>query len=531
MSAVLSVFNLVKYYGNRRVLDGVSFSAGPGRRIGLVGENGVGKSTLLRLAAGREDPDSGEVSRPDDLGLLDQEPPFSLSATVDEVLEWALSDIRAAQARLDELACELERAPDSTEALAAYGEVLEWAQAHGVWESEHRADLVLEWLGLARLDRCRVTGRLSGGQRTRLGLAVLLLRQPGALLLDEPTNHLDDAAVEFVQRHLAQLPGTVVLASHDREFLDATCTDIIDLDPGGPVRYGGAFSEYLVAKRAQRARWEQQYAAEQAELVRLRRSVEITARQVGHGAPRGNNSKKAYDYTGSRVQKQVSRRVRSARQRLEELTAEQVHKPPEPLRFSGELTGGDATSEAVVQLRQVEVSGRLRVESLDVPGDGRFLVTGPNGAGKSTLLRVLEGSLEPDGGVMHRRRGLRVGLLEQDAWFADERMTPREVYAAATAHRSGAARLVDLGLVAPADVVRPVGVLSVGVRRRLALALLLAEPPQVLLLDEPTNHLSLSLVDELEEALASAPGAVVIASHDRWLRRRFDGVVVALDTD
>lgn len=530
LSVVLRVRDLVKSYGDRRVLDGVSLSAGPGRRIGLVGDNGVGKSTLLRVAAGREEPDSGEVWRPQDLGLLDQEPPFASSATVHEVLERALVEIRFAQARLDELAMQLARCPEDPAVLAAYGEVLEWAQQHDVWGAEHRADLVLERLGLAGVDRGRQVGALSGGQRTRLGLAVLLLRQPRALLLDEPTNHLDDAAVEFVARHLAVLPGAVVLASHDREFLDAVCTDVVDLDPalGGPVRYGGAFSEYLVAKRERRARWEQQYAAEQDELAQLRRSVEVTARQVGHGAPRGNTSKLAYDYTGSRVQKQVSRRVRDARARLAELSAQQVRKPPVPLRFAGALTGVAASSEVVVQLRGSVVAGRLQVGSLDVAGDARLLVTGPNGAGKSTLLRVLSGDVRPDAGSVQRRRGLRVGLLEQDAVFGDEDMSARSVYAAATTQRPGVPRLVDLGLLAPSDVDRPVGVLSVGQRRRLALALLVADPPEMLLLDEPTNHLSLSLVDELEQALASAPGAVVVASHDRWLRRRFAGPVVSV---
>src|SRR5699024_4546377 len=150
-------------------------------------------------------------------------------------------------------------------------------------------------------------------------------------------------------------------------FLDAVCTDVVDLDPalGGPVRYGGAFSEYLVAKRERRARWEQQYAAEQDELAQLRRSVEVTARRVGHGAPRGNTSKLAYDYTGSRVQKQVSRRVRDARARLAELSAQQVRKPPVPLRFAGALTGVAASSEVVVQLRGSVVAGRLQVGSLD----------------------------------------------------------------------------------------------------------------------------------------------------------------------
>jgi ATPase subunit of ABC transporter with duplicated ATPase domains len=180
---------------------------------------------------------------------------------------------------------------------------------------------------------------LSGGERLRLSLACAFAgdRPPALLVLDEPTNHLDDAATEFLETHLAGLPGAIVFASHDRVFLDAVCTDIVDLDPalGGATRYGGTYTDYLAAKAVEQARWEQRYAKEQDELAHLRHAVAVTARQVSHHRSRGNTSKLAYDYSGNRVQKQVSRRVRNARQRLTELAESQVRKPPEPLRFTG----------------------------------------------------------------------------------------------------------------------------------------------------------------------------------------------------
>ena len=529
MSYPLLARDLVKSYGDRRVLDGVSLTVAPGRRIGLVGENGVGKSTLLRLLAGHEQPDVGEITRPGDLGFLHQETPFALDDTLAEVLDHALADIRSAEARLARLTEAMADRPDDAAVQAEYAELLDWAQLHDLWDADHRADLVLDGLGLGGIDRHRRARTLSGGQRVRLSIAALLLRQPRALLLDEPTNHLDEPALAFLQQHLSRLPGAVVLASHDRVFLDAVCTDIVDLDPtaDGITRYGGAFSDYLHAKRAERARWEQRYAEEQDELVQLRHSVDVTARQVGHFAPRGNTSKLAYDFSGSRVQKQISRRVRNAQQRLDELTRDQVAKPPQPLRFAAELTS-TTTDGVVVQVRDAEIGRRLRVEELDLAGDSRVLVTGPNGAGKSTLLRLLAGHLQPDTGTVQRRSGLRVGLLEQDVVFADPARTPRRIYETATAGRPVPA-LAELGLLAPADLDRPVGVLSVGQRRRLALAALVADPPHVLLLDEPTNHLSLTLAGELEDALRTAPGAVVVASHDRWLRRRWDGPALALD--
>jgi macrolide transport system ATP-binding/permease protein len=517
--------DLIFSYGDRIVFDGFSLTASPGRRIGLVGENGAGKSTLLRLLAGLEEPLAGHVERASDVGFLLQELPFPGGATVSDVVEDALADIRAAAARLDTLA---ERMADDPAAPAEYGQVLEWAQAHDLWDADRRASLVQAGLGLGGIAPSRRLDTLSGGQRSRLGLAALLIRQPETLLLDEPTNHLDDDGMAFLERHLSALSGIVVLSSHDRVFLDAVCTDIVDLDPalGGPARYGGAYSEYLVHKRAERARWEQRYAEEQDELERLRESVVVTARGVAHNRPQRDNAKMLYDFKTGRVQKQISRRVRNAQQRLDELTRTQVRKPPAPLRFAAPLTQRAASGELALSVRDVHVPGRLHIGHLDVPDSARLLVTGGNGAGKSTLLTVLADGLAPAEGVVHRRCGVRVGLLEQDVTLADPARTPRQLYAETA---PGAVPLAQLGLLKPQDLDRPAGALSVGQRRRLALAVLVAHPPDVLLLDEPTNHISLTLAEELFDALGAAPGAVVIASHDRWLRREWHGSHLRLE--
>ncbi|KJK45093.1 antibiotic ABC transporter ATP-binding protein [Lentzea aerocolonigenes] len=513
--------NLVKSYGSRRVLDGVSLAGSPGQRIGLVGENGAGKSTLLRMLAGVEEPDDGVVARPADCGFLWQELPFPADACVQDVLDDALAEIRAVSARLDSLASTLE----DPAALAEYGELLEWAQDHDLWDADRRAKLVLAGLGLSDVDSSRRLDTFSGGQRSRIGLAALLIRQPRAMLLDEPTNHLDDEAVSFLERRLSGLPGTVVVASHDRVFLDEVCTDIVDLDParGGVTRYGGTYSDYLEAKRLELVRWEQQYAQEQDELQTLRVSVEVTAHQVNHQRTIKDNNKVGYDRHGGRVQKQISRRVRNAQQRLDELTRNQVRRPPAPLRFNGAMTGASAEKLAL-SLRDVRLGGRLHIGQLDVQTSSRLMITGPNGAGKSTLLRILAGSLTPDAGDVHRARGVRVGLLEQDVVFPDLSRSARQLYS----EMASSVPLAQLGLLASRDLDRPVGELSIGQRRRVALALLIAAPPDVLLLDEPTNHLSLSLAAELEDALKAAPGAVVIASHDRWLRRNWEGPTLAL---
>lgn len=527
-TSILHARDLVKSYGGRRVLDEVTVSVSPGQRIGLVGENGVGKSTLLRLLAGAEEADSGTILRPQDCGFLRQELPFPPQATVQDVVDDALSDLRRATARLDALTERMQHRPDDAEVLAEYGVLLHWAECHDLWDADRRAEIVIAGLGLATVDAGRRLASLSGGQRSRLGLAALLIQQPQAMLLDEPTNHLDDEAVRFLEQRLRKLPGSVVVASHDRVFLDEVCTAIFDLDPSreGTTRYGGAYRDYLKAKRLERLRWEQQYTAEQEELKTLRRSVEVTARAINHARAMKDNNKMAYDRRGGRVQRQISRRVQNARKRLDDLMRSQVAKPPEPLRFAAVLTGEPGRDRLAVSLRAVRIAGRLDIPQLDVTTSTRLLVTGPNGAGKSTLLKVLAGRLTPDAGDVRRTQNLRFGLFEQDVAFPDGQRSARQLYARAAGDR--AIPLGQLGLLAARDLDRPVGQLSSGQQRRVALALLAARPPEVLLLDEPTNHLSLSLVEELEDALRVAPGAMVVASHDRWLRRGWTGPELTL---
>lgn len=527
----LLAHDLVRNLDGRRVLDGVSLTAAPGRRIGLIGENGVGKSTLLRLLAGVDEPDAGSVTCPPDLGFLQQEMPYDADSTIADVLDDALREARDDLAELDRLTERLaetaQDAPEHTELLAAYGALLEQAQDRDAWDADRRAELVLDGLGLGSFGHDRTLASLSGGQRGRLALAALLIRRPSALLLDEPTNHLDDGAAAFVEEEVRDLPGVVVLASHDRAFLDAVCTDLIDLDPAidGPVRYGGNYSAYLTEKRKERERWERRWAEEQEELVALRVSAGVTARRVAPDRAPRDNEKMGYGHRAGRVQSQISRRVRNATRRLEDLERDQVGEPPSPLRFrSTGLTTPTAEEDGpLVSLNAAWVPGRLSPVSTRIPATDRLLVTGGNGTGKSTLLAVLVGRLTPEG-EMRRRQGLTVGLLAQDSVFEFPERTVRETYGLVLgAERAEAVPLGSLGLLHEVDLDKEVGRLSVGQRRRLALALLVARPPELLLLDEPTNHLSPRLCDELEEALGTGPGAIVVASHDRWLRDRWQG--------
>lgn len=544
-----------------RVLTDVSFSVPPRGRVGLIGENGSGKSTLLRVLAGLSEPDVGSVSvtapgRPPRVGLLHQEAPFASGQTVGEALETAVSAAREAAGAVASLADAWARQPDDTALATAYAEALEAADRLDAWQIDAKIEAMLAGVNIADLPRTRPTGELSGGQRARLALAWLLLNGPDVLLLDEPTNHLDDAAADYVRALLTSWPGPVVVASHDRAFLDATVTSIIDLDPSptpyesadrdtaegaarGVVRFTGTFSEYLEARLRERSRWEQQFAAEQSELARLRQSV-TTHQHVGHDdwTPRNESriSKKFYADRNARV---VSRRVNAARTRYDELDAKQIRKPPAELRFAG-LTAArpasvPADGQLVLALSAVAVDGRLASTTLRVHRGESCLVSGPNGAGKTTLLEVIAGMLSPDRGSVHIAAGARTGLLTQTGALPDPRRrgrerTARQAYADILGGvRSEQVPLTTFGLLHPRDHDRPVSALSLGQQRRLELAILLADPPDVLLLDEPTNHLSLPLVAALEAEIPGYPGVVVVVSHDRQLRRQWRGLHLRLD--
>ncbi|MBP2369284.1 ABC-F family ATP-binding cassette domain-containing protein [Pseudonocardia parietis] len=536
----LTAHGLVRSYATRAgrppVLDGIDLTVTPGARLGLIGENGTGKSTLLRLLAGVDTPDSGTLSVPADLVYLPQEPEVGEHGTVGELLDGALRPLHDAVAEVERLATALGADPDAGAGYdSAYDRALARAVAHDAWDADRRAEVTAGTLGVADLDRDRPVATLSGGQRTRLALAAALVRRPAVLLLDEPTNHLDDAALDLLERSLVELPGVVVAASHDRTFLDRVCTELLDLDAGalgtdgnGGRRFGGSFTDYLDAQAASRRRWEEQFAAQQEEIDRLRERTRIGTSAIAPGRGPRDNDKFIVKFKGAGVERTRARRVNDAHRRLEVAEREALPKPPRPLRFAGRLTGADAGDGLAVAVRDLRVHGRLRLDRLDLPVGETLLVTGPNGSGKSTLLAVLHGDLAATAGSVDVR-ARRVGLLAQDPDVGPPGRTARAAYAARLGpDLAERVPLGELGLLHPREHGTAVGELSLGQRRRLALAVAIADAPDLLLLDEPTNHVSLRLAGELEEALGSAPGTVVVTSHDRWLRRRWAGPEITL---
>ncbi|MER0447619.1 ribosomal protection-like ABC-F family protein [Streptomyces sp. Edi4] len=521
----LTLHDVRKAYGNRVVLDQVSFSLHPGERAAVIGENGSGKSTLLRLLAGAERPDAGEVTAvfPGGTGHLEQTLALAPDHTVQDVVDRALADLRTLEA--DIRAAETRLAHATEAELAAYGDLLTAYEERDGYRADARAEAATYALGLAHLTRDRTLGSLSGGEQSRLALACVLAARPELLLLDEPTNHLDRQAVDWLAAQLTAHRGTLVIVTHDRAFLERVSTTILEVDRDlrTVVRYGDGWAGYRTARAAARRRRELAHEEWTEELTRARdlteaatRRLANTAKDPGQGFGKHRRSSEA----------KLSGQVRAARTRLDQLERHPVAAPPSPLRFQARLTTAAATAPdgPLVELTGVTVGARLDVPSLSVEPGRRLLVSGPNGAGKTTLLRVLAGDLTPDTGRV-RRTARHIGYLAQELGRSHARVPLLGAYAAG---RPGlpeehADELLSLGLFREEDLAVPLAALSAGQRRRLELARLVTRPADLLVLDEPTNHVSLALVEEVEQALAGYPGAIVVVSHDERFRSSFHG--------
>ncbi|NCT91602.1 ABC-F family ATP-binding cassette domain-containing protein [Cellulomonas sp. APG4] len=519
-------------YPGRTVLSGVTFTASAGDRIGLVGENGTGKSTLLRALAGRHAPASGEVRRVGTLAHVEQDLDVPEDATVGDLVEDALAEARA-------VARELEAATAAVDALGRAGDddaparerlsrALAAAERLSVWDADRRADEALARLGAPR-DLDRTLASLSVGERYRARLACRLAERADVLLLDEPTNHLDASAVEHLTGELRAWPGAVVIVTHDRRLLDDIMTAILDLDPsvdGRPALYGASsYAAYRFARTQALRRWRQRYAAEQKRRARLLERLDASYEGLSDEWRPPKGSDKHRRATRARIH------VKAADRLVERLEAEAVEVPPPPAELVfpdlPALPPGHAVGHVLLEVRGPHVPGRVDLPGVrvEVPPCGRLLVTGPNGAGKSTLLGVLAGAIRPERGVRDVAPGVRFGLLAQGD---DQGLDTRTVFEAYAAHALGLLEagaldpeqlvpVAGLGLLTEDELDRPLVELSVGQRRRFALARALLAAPHVLLLDEPTNHLSVALVDDLTDALRATSAAVVVATHDRAL--------------
>ncbi|MFE5336585.1 ribosomal protection-like ABC-F family protein [Isoptericola sp. NPDC056573] len=535
----LTLTDITLRYADRVVLDRLSLTVSPGERVGVVGDNGSGKSTLLAVVAGVLEPQNGTrvVRAPGGLGHLPQTLELPPASTVGQAIDHVLADVRALAAAVAALEDRLGSLDGAAldEALRRYAELTARFDARDGRGADRRVDVALHRLGLPALDRGRLLGTLSGGERSRLALAATLAADPELLLLDEPTNDLDDDALDWLTDRLRSHDGTVVAVTHDRAFLADLTTTLVEVDAGRARRYGAGWAGYLAAKEAEREQLRLAYERWQADVARQRRLLDSNVEameQIPRKLPMASFGSGAFR---SRARTHgATGRVRNAKERLRRLSDDPAERSADRAEFRTDVAtaspdaGHDDAS--AVELVGVEVRGRLSVPRLTVAAGEHVLVTGPNGAGKSTLLGVVAGEVAPDAGVA-RAVGV-VGHLRQTVASASD--DGRTVLHAFAAGRPGdleehAEALLASGLFRPDDLPRPVRELSQGQRSRLELARVVTTTTDVLLVDEPTNHLSPALVEELERAFADFDGTLVLVSHDRTMRERFRGRRIVLD--
>jgi ATP-binding cassette, subfamily F, member 3 len=507
---MLRVHEIRKAYGGDQVLDGITFEIGDRDKVALVGVNGAGKSTLLKIVGGLMLPDGGLVkTQPGiEVSYLPQDAGIRGGRTLWEEMLSAFPELREAQVELEAVEAELATAyedPDRLDRLVErQGDLLDRFDRLGGYRVEAEVAKVLAGLGFAPEDRDTPCERFSGGWQMRIALARLLVRKPGLLLLDEPTNHLDLAATEWLEGYLAEYPGMVLVVSHDRYFLDRVVTRAVEIEDGKAVDYRGNYSYFLTERERRRAEYAAAYERQQKW---------IKKQQAFINAFRANAARAA-----------VVKSRQRALDKLERLAPPKSEAATISLRFAA----GKPGPERVLTLDRIgkRYAGRAVLDdlSLEVQRGDRIALVGPNGVGKSTLLRVIAGLEAPDVGSVEPGRDVEVGYYAQDqSQTLDEtRSVVEEVLAHAPegwAEESVRALLARF-LFRQDDVHKRIGALSGGEKSRLSLAKLLLRPRQLLLLDEPTNHLDVPSKDELEAALDQYAGAVIFASHDRFLLDR-----------
>jgi sulfate-transporting ATPase len=500
---------------SREILKGIYLSFFPGAKIGVLGSNGAGKSSLLRIMAGVDKDFLGEA-RPlpgTRIGYLPQEPQLDASKDVRGNVEEAVAESRAILKQFEDLSARFAEPMDDdemTRLLEKQGNLQERIDALGLWELDHKVDMAMDALRLPPGD-AEVT-RLSGGERRRVALCRLLLAQPDMLLLDEPTNHLDAESVWWLERYLAEFPGTVVAVTHDRYFLDNVAGWILELYQGAGIPWEGNYSSWLEQKERRLAGEEKQASARQKTLQRELEWIRMS--------PRARQAK-----SKARIARYEELRDEAGRQT--EGSAEILIPVPE--RLGDEVVVAEHLSKGY--------GDRLLIDDLSfsLPRGGIVGVIGPNGAGKTTLFRMITGQEAPDGGVLKVGSTVQIAYVDQSRDALDPGKTVYQEISGGEdqllfGRRSVNARAYCAGFnFRGADQQKKVGKLSGGERNRLHLAKLLKSGGNLLLLDEPTNDLDVDTLRALEEALLGFAGCAVVISHDRWFLDRIATHILAFE--
>jgi ATP-binding cassette subfamily F protein 3 len=502
---LLAASDLTKSFGDVSVLSGVSCALEAGEKVGLVGRNGAGKTTFLRLLAGLETPDRGAVSmRPGaTVGYLPQVPEVAEGRTLWDEAASAFAGLQEVERRLALSEARLA-SPDVhgdetrlAEALDEYGRLRDRYERGGGFTYEAETRRTLSGLGFQDEQFHQSLASMSGGQRSRAALARLLLTAPGLLLLDEPTNHLDLEALEWLQSFLEQYRGALLLVSHDRYLLDAVTARTLDLEAGRLEDYPGNYSFYVTERAARRERQQEAFERQQEEIASLRAYI-----QRYHAG-------------------QKSRQAKSREKRLARI--QPIDAPRTARTLSFRLDAPRRGPQTVARIRNVTKKYGsvpvLRHATFEIRRGDKVGLIGPNGAGKTTLLRIIAGQVPPTSGAVELGQGVRVGYFAQNAeeTLDLERPVLDEVLGAHPLSPEQVRTMLGRFLFSGEAVYKTVGQLSGGERRRVALAKMVLDRPDLLLLDEPTTHLDLPSLEALEAALRAFPGAMIVVSHDRYL--------------
>lgn len=532
---LLNVQSVTKYFGAELILRDISFVLNPNERIGLVGANGIGKSTLLKIIVGELEADHGSVTRAPgiDFGYLPQAITGYADLTIDALLVQMQGQVTKLAGLMRALEAHMADATGKalTQLLAQYGEASERFEQLGGYALDYRIDQVLTGLRIAHLPRERLIGTLSGGEKERVGLAALLLRGPDLLLLDEPTNHLDFKTLEWLENYLRQHTGALLVVSHDRQFLNNTVNAILEIDEytRSLKRYTGNYESYLTARAAEQAQWSIDYEAQQEELKELRKQVRADAHysDFWKGGGKAAGDKFAKGFFKGNAEAATSRRVRSAQERLERIEENPIPKPPDEIRISPEFNPAALAGKVPLQVIQLckqlgqrEILGGV---NLQLKLGDRIVLTGPNGCGKSTLLRIIAGELAADSGKVLLAPAVQMGYLDQEQSNLPPTQPAYEWWRAGLIGDPDIlqAEFFRFFLLTHEDAIKPIGALSIGQRRKLQLLKLIALRANLLLLDEPTNHISFDVLEKFEQALADFSGPILAVSHDRWFIQRF----------
>jgi ATP-binding cassette subfamily F protein 3 len=529
---MLSAHHLSKSYGINPILNNISFSLSTGDRVGLIGPNGCGKTTLLRILVGEEQPDKGVVvhTYPDlRIGYLAQGLDLDPGQTIQSALGPAFVSTEELETRVARLATALASAPDDSKLQTRYDQALQLLSTSSLQPVK-----VLAALGLAEFDPRTLIQQLSGGQKTRLMLARILLDEPHLLLLDEPTNHLDLEMLAWLEGWLSRFKGAVLVISHDRAFLDNTVTRVLELDPvtHSLQQYDGNYSAYVEQKLVDGEKQLQSYQDQQNQLAQLRAAAAhirgLTRMKKGGKADPSNTDGFSVGFFGNRATKNVAGRAKHIEKRIEQiLTEEHIEKPRPSWQMKLEFeTPGNLGKDVVIaqDLSVGYLAHQPLLSGLDfyIRAGQRIALTGPNGCGKTTLLRTIAGQLAPLAGNVRLGASVSLGYMTQEQETLDpDRSALEMVQRVSSFNQTEARNFLHYFLFSGDDPLRPSGDLSFGERARLQLALLVSRGCTFLLLDEPLNHLDIPSRARFEQALENFEGTVLAVVHDRYFIERF----------